>query len=195
VLDAGAHWGYFTLLAAKHAGPDGFVVAFEPDPRSLERLRWNVRANGFEQRTRVVHAALGSAAGAVPLFTHPTYHSWTSLYPLEGGVAERSVKVVAAADELAGQRPFDVVKIDVEGAEVEAIRGMREILRGGRPMVFVECNPPALERAGATVDDLLGELRALGYDVQAIDERDGSLRGVREALAQAQFVNLVCSPA
>lgn len=195
VLDAGAHWGLFTLVAADRVGPQGGVVAFEPDSRSVERLRWNVVANDLEPRTRIIHAAVGDGTdGERPLFTHAQYESWSSLFEQDGATRAGTVRVLAADDALAGDAPFDIVKIDVEGAEVEALRGMQRILAEGRPVVFVECNPETLAHAGATVDELLAELASAGYRCQAIDETDGSLRDVAEALAEAPMVNLRCDP-
>lgn len=194
VLDGGAHWGYFTLLAAKAAGPSGAVVAFEPDPRSFERLRWNVQANELGDRVRLVNAALADHEGEQPLFTHPLHHSWTSLFELPGSTRTGSIETLSADHALGDDGPIDVVKLDVEGSELQALRGMRRMLGSWRPTLFLECHPTALSRAGSSVGELLSELRAAGYAAQAIDERDGSLNEVTEALAGAPFVNLRCVP-
>jgi FkbM family methyltransferase len=194
VFDGGAHWGYFTLLAAQAVGPAGSVVAFEPDARSSERLEWNVRANGFGDRVTVVKAALSDTAGTHELFAHPRHHSWSSLFATPGSEVAHSVSTVTADDTVEGA--FDVVKLDVEGSEVAALRGMRDLLarRDRQPVLFVECHPEALRRAGTGVSDLLAEVRAAGYDIRAIDEQTGNLRDVDGALEGALFVNLVCEP-
>jgi FkbM family methyltransferase len=194
VLDGGAHWGYFSLLAAQAVGPSGSVVAVEPDPRSAERLRWNVRANDFGDRVALIEAALSDSSGTRQLFAHPRHHSWSSLFATPGAAALDSIAVVAADDAV--DEGFDIVKLDVEGSEVHALRGMRGLLRerARRPVLFVECHPDALGRAGTSVDELLEELREAGYEAHAIDEQTGALADVEQALAGSLFVNLYCEP-
>jgi len=191
VLEAGAHIGYVTLQAARAVGPTGRVIAFEPNPRTLPVLRRNVEANGFADRVEIVEVALGSAPGRASFFLTPAGDE-SSLH--RDAAPEDVVDVeVDTADARLGDTHVDVVKIDVEGGEVEALRGMRELLRRARPVVFAECNPEALEAAGTSVDELLGELDALGYDVRWIDEEARELRSFDELWA-AEYVNLRCAP-
>lgn len=192
VLEAGAHIGYVTLQAARAVGPSGRVVSFEPNPRTLPVLRRNVEANGFGDRVEIVPAALGSAPGRVSFHVTPAGDT-SSLHA--GAIAGDSVEVeVATADASLAGGAVDVVKLDVEGGEVEALRGMRELLRRGRPVVFAECNPQVLEAAGTSAAALAAELESLDYDVRWIDERAHALRPLDEPWAE-EYVNLRCTPA
>jgi hypothetical protein len=77
---------------------------------------------------------------------------------------------VVALDGLDLRRPVRFIKMDVEGAEPQVIRGAEAILREDRPVILSELHPTQLERAsGATVDELLARMRALGYRAQALD--------------------------
>jgi FkbM family methyltransferase len=191
VLEAGAHIGYVTLQAARAVGPSGRVIAFEPNPRTLPVLRRNLEANGLADRVEIVELALGSAPGRASFFLTPAGDE-SSLHgrAASGDVVEVEVD---AADAQLGEAAVDVVKLDVEGGEVEALRGMRALLRRASPVVFAECNPEALAAAGTSVGDLLGELEALDYEVRWIDEAARELRPLDEPWA-GEYVNLRCAP-
>ncbi len=191
VLDGGAHIGYLTLQAARAVGPAGRVIAVEPNPNTLAALRRNIDANPVGAPVTVVPVALGAAAGSGSLFVTPAGDT-SSLQP--PGIEAREVPVdVRTVDELVDGDPVDVVKLDLEGSEVEALRGMRRLIGRSRPTIFVECNPEALTAAGTSVDELLGELVAYDYDVRWIDERGRALRSV-ETAPRDDYVNLRCTP-
>lgn len=96
------------------------------------------------------------------------------------------------ADEAVGG-PVDVVKLDVEGSELAALRGMEGLLRRNHAprALFVECHPELLERAGASRDELLDWLRAAGYDVTWIDEANRRTAPLSEPWGE-HYVNLRC---
>jgi hypothetical protein len=87
-----------------------------------------------------------------------------------------------------------VVKLDLEGGEVEALRGMRQVISSSpAPLLFVECNPSALARAGTSVEALLGELHAAGLSVRVIDETRRALAAPGRELTRVRgHVNLLC---
>lgn len=189
VLEGGPYIGYLTLLAARAVGESGSVVAVEPNPETLDTLRANVTRNGFESRVRIVQAALGDRDGRA------------SFYMTEGGDTSslhrpahrvRRVEVdVLRGDALIEE--VDVIKLDLEGNEVAALRGLRALVLRSRPVIFCECNPEMLAAAGASTEELLAELDELGYEVRWIDERARTLRRVGEPW-EGGYANLACSP-
>jgi FkbM family methyltransferase len=171
-VDAGANWGYFSLVAASGAGADCRVLALEPDPRMFDALAQNVRLNGLTQIT-LRAAAASSTEGRARL---------TGFDPasLNRGVsrlgAERAEGPVFDVDCVTIDRltadfsRVDLVKIDVEGAEDLVLDGMRDGLAAGRYRAIVlELHPDLLRARGAEPESCLQRLRNAGYEGRTID--------------------------
>lgn len=162
-FDVGANVGFHTVIAARCTGPAGRVVAFEPLPANAAALRHNVALNRFTH-VQVVAAAVAANEGRarLALAEEPT---WAHLAGGDAAAAERTIDVrVVGIDALvaAGEvPPPDVVKIDVEGAELDVLRGMMRTLRERRPVIICELHDTA--RAAAAF------FQGAGYDVQALE--------------------------
>jgi len=160
VYDVGANVGLYTLLAARLVGAAGTVVAYEPAAAIADVLERNVRLNGFAT-IRVRRVAVGAAAGEAALVTREV-ETGATVVEGEGGIR---VPVVCLDDELAAGLPApDVVKIDVEGGELDVLAGMAEILRACRPVLLCEMHGLNREVAAA--------LRPLGYELAAVESDD-----------------------
>jgi FkbM family methyltransferase len=173
VVDGGAYHGLYTLLAAKRVGVAGRVLAIEPHPASRERLEANVARNRFENVV-VFPGALADAKGEAALRA-PTDYRWlgeSSLRPdRQERRAQSSISVVTerldALLELVGRRPLDIVKLDVEGLEAEALRGGRMAISRDYPAIILEVND--LHAAhGVMSAPALDLLRDWGYRIHAI---------------------------
>lgn len=178
-VDAGANLGYFTLLAAKRVGPAGRVDTIEPQPDNRARLEYHLRCNGSPPQVVVHPVALADTSGTVTIHAYPPgdahhNHGCASLFP-EPGARTTGVKVpgVTLDDLLAGAQPR-LIKMDLEGAEVLAVRGMRRLVTGPNPpMLIVEYNPPQARTAGFEPDAwmrLLLEMQP-NYRIDIIDWR------------------------
>lgn len=193
VLEGGAHLGFVTVHAARAAGPNGRVITFEANPTVLGVLHENLVANGVADRVEVVPKALGDGAGRTRFYVSGG-GEMSSLFapPVESVPVD--VEIVRADEEVSG--PVDVVKLDIEGAELAALRGMTSLLAGARPpqTLFLECNPESLERAGTSAEELFAWLAAHGYETEWIDEARGRTAPLTETWAEA-YVNLRCSRA
>jgi FkbM family methyltransferase len=193
VVEAGAHMGYVTLQCARAAGPTGRVIAFEANPRAVPLIERNLSANGLDARVTVVPLALGDIPGR-----HAFYLSGggdtSSLREPEGASERVEVAVTTLDTWLDPTVIVDVVKLDIEGGEVAALRGMSESLERAGPnlIVLAECNPPLLEQFGSSTDELVGILRGHGLDVRWIDEERKSLRPLDEVDWSHGYVNLYC---
>lgn len=160
VIDGGAHVGLYTVLAARHGA---HVVAFEPDPYNFRALRVNAR---HLPNVRLVEKALGDRAGTTTFHVSPG--TIGSSVVDRAGTRPRVVETSSIDAELAG-RAIDslVVKLNIEGAELQALEGARETLaRAAAVSMFVEVNPPLL--AGAP-DEVERWLTDAGFDVAYID--------------------------
>jgi FkbM family methyltransferase len=188
VVEGGAHLGFVTVHEARAVGPDGRVFVFEPNVEVLGVLRENLQLNGIGDRVEIVPNALGDSTGRARFFVRADE---SSLYEPTSDFDPVEVDVVRADELIAG--PVDVVKLDVEGAELAALRGMEGFLNGAQPprALFLECNPVLLARAGSSPDELVAWLHARSYDVEWIDEANGRAVSITEPWTEP-YVNLRC---
>lgn len=162
--DIGAHVGFFTVLGARLVGEQGRVYTFEPLPANVAALRHNLALNAFPH-VELFDAAVSETAGESGL---QLVGNSTGPKLLEAGVREDSrgtitVRTVALDALLAaGQiQPATVMKVDVEGAEIEVMRGARQLLTQHRPVVICEMHGRNAEYVA-----LMAEL---GYQVRTLD--------------------------
>ncbi|HEV2034894.1 MAG TPA: FkbM family methyltransferase [Candidatus Dormibacteraeota bacterium] len=138
--DVGAHMGYFALVLAKLVGPDGRVLAIEPDPRNLEALRTNLFANGITN-VSVTPAAVADESAEVLFATFPfssVSHIADSRTPSD---ARRITVAAITLDSFVyeeGNPAPSFIKIDVEGAEARVLSGATQVLRKAAPVVIAE---------------------------------------------------------
>ncbi|CAO3358598.1 FkbM family methyltransferase [Azospirillum melinis] len=169
VFDIGAYTGIYALTAAR-AAPEARIVAVEPVPANLARLKKNLEANGCGN-VLAVHAAILDRPGEVTLSRTASGDFLTSGASIvrQPGVEDvtcETVRGLTGGDllELAGETAVDLVKIDVEGAEAQVLGGMAEILEQCGPDLLIEC----LDQDSADRVDAI--LRPLGYRFHAIDD-------------------------
>lgn len=170
VLDIGANIGYFTLQLARHAGPQGRVVAFEPEPENVALLRRNVELNGY-RTVEVVGAAVGDGPGTVTLHVAAENRGDHRLFGEADGRPTLEVPMVSIDAYLAehGIERVDVVKIDVQGAEGLVFAGMRRLLAERPPrLLLVEFWPFGLRRCGQDPAALLDSLASVGHRIEEI---------------------------
>lgn len=170
VWDIGANHGYTTLLFARLAGEKGHVCAFEPEPGNVGILIRNIGLNSAEDRVTILSAAIGSESGTARLSVgdHCDNHF---LEGVGGGAAYKtvgSIEVVQrSVDDLIAEgslRPPDVIKLDVEGAELAALDGMKRCLATLRPRLMVEAHGWNPETASwRTAAPMFDALTARGY--------------------------------
>jgi FkbM family methyltransferase len=174
-IDAGGHIGFFTMQMAAAVGSAGRVYAFEPLEANADLLERSIAENRFGDRIRFQRAAVGAASGTATLtFPLETLNSGGAYLLPDGGVplagnCKREVPLVAL-DALDLQRPVRVIKMDVEGAEPQVLRGAQRILREDKPIILSELHPTQLERASSvTADQLLAQIVALGYRAHRLE--------------------------
>lgn len=171
-LDVGAHMGFFTIQMAAMVGPGGRVHAFEPLDRNAALLERSICENRFEERVVFYRAAVGAKSGSANLtFAAETLNSGGAYLmrdgtaPLTGNLV-KTVKMVAL-DDLHLPHPVRLIKMDVEGAEPQVIKGAERLLKQDKPVMLSELHPTQLERAsGMTPDEFLGLVRSAGYRAQ-----------------------------
>lgn len=167
VVDAGANVGQYALLAGKAVGPSGSIHAFEPVPRTVALLGRHVGANGLSN-VRINRAALWCESKTVRLGLSAEMAGNSGAYSISAHGEEGEVESPAIRfDDYAAEqklRRVDIVKLDVEGAELCALRGMSRMLRRDRPLLLMEVNRVTCLRSGHDTDALWKLLAEdLGY--------------------------------
>lgn len=185
VYDVGAHIGTYTLIALKGIGPSGRVVAYEPfafTRRYLERhLEWN--APGGRVVTRDV--CCGAAPGQQAFYYAPgRAEGMAGLVPVEGFSEEMAAVTTIDRDAAALDAPPSVIKIDVEGAEWDVLKGAETILRDHHPRISLSLHPQALAKRGATPEEVLAWLAERGYESKVI-ARDHEIHVIAKFQAAA----------
>ena len=175
-FDVGSNVGFFALLAAREVGPDGAVHAFEPVPRIAEAVRRNAALNGFAH-VHVHAVAVADVAGEAELLlaAHPG-GATLSAADAPGDPAGTTIVRVVTLDELvrSGDVPVPhVVKIDVEGFELQVLDGMAELLRTHRPAVVCELDAPTPSLLAGKVAALRARMAQVEYHVHDLPDSYG----------------------
>jgi FkbM family methyltransferase len=199
-VDVGANVGYFTLLAASLVGDTGRVAAVEAHPELFGLLRRNLVMNGHQHSVRLWQRAAWSEQTSLLFHRRVNYSANSSVGSLpaaalaELGDEEDAVEVQAARlDDLLGDLGrVDVMKIDVEGAEVHALRGMDGILSANPGLtLMLEWSPGQLIQVGDSPEALVEILREHGFGLRLM-ERD--LARIEPAeLLDIPYANIVAS--
>jgi len=169
-IDVGANIGWYSVHAAKIVGPNGKVVAFEPEPNNLALLHRNVQVNGLSN-VIVDSRALSKEAGSFKLYLEKNNLGMHSLVVEHDGKQYIDVQTMRFDDYWKNQGEIKLVKIDTEGAEGMILEGMRDTLKSQKNLeIIMEFAPERLIKSGYDPDTLLKELYALGYKASIIDE-------------------------
>lgn len=198
VIDVGANEGLFTLFFRKRVGASGRVIAIEPSERELIHLQRNLRLNGFSD-VDVIPLAVSDHLGRAMLNLAETGHAGHNALgppaaPWVSVIDEVEVELTTL-DALAHARSWpriDLIKMDIEGSELNALRGAEQILARDRPMLLLEAEEEALSLRQASLSELLSWLAARGYRAMDFSDTDGApaLLGTRDP----RTVNLVFMP-
>jgi FkbM family methyltransferase len=180
-VEVGTNIGYYTTLAATRVGPRGRVIGFEANPRLAELASRSLCLNMAHTWAEVRPQAVADRSGVLTLYTHSHFSGNSSIMPgvldsqslaldIDPAAAHRRVDVPAVTldEALAGQK-VDFVKMDIEGAEPLAVRGMSELLRANpRLQMVLEFAPALLRAAGFEPAEVLADLRKAGFTLARI---------------------------
>lgn len=199
-IDIGAHYGIYSLLAAKRARK---VYAFEPVPENYEVLKRNIHDNQLSDKIVPINKAVSDTEGVVEFNV-----TWASdsagFYEHPNAEVIRKIRVETNAIdiELKGTKDISFIKIDTEGHEIHVLNGLRDTLRQNKSAtMLIEFNPECLANAGSSSGKLIEAILELGYDIFALHEESRNMVRVTagmsdDAILQGlKYLNFLCLPA
>lgn len=170
VLDIGAHIGLFSAIAAKVTGDSGKVFAFEPAPNTLPVLYQTIRINQLGNVISPVNHAMGKETGKITFFiSDEEADNSNSLISYKQDRKLNAVEVeVNTIDSFVASKKLsrvDFIKIDVEGAEFDTIRGGMEVFKKFQPAFILAIHPEPIEKKGDKLEDIYNFILSLNYNI------------------------------
>ncbi len=175
VLDIGANIGFFTMLSAALVKSSGSVMAIEPNPENAKLVELSRRANGFENVT-VVQAGAGRALGLLVLNTAYSNGTTSTLSDDAAELADATTVTCLRIDDIVPMdKQIGFIKIDIEGAEYNALLGASNLIKRCHPVIVSEFSPGLMQGiSGVDAREFLKFVLDFGYGVSII-EPNGSL--------------------
>ena len=177
VLDIGANIGYYALMEAALVGEQGHVYAVEPSPQNYLLLNKNVKLNDFEKVIETFQIGISDRIGVAKLHLasssnlhtfHPIKYNYTQDDYLSDNVID--VPTTTISDFAGDKKKIDLIRMDIEGYEVEAFRGMMKILVEDRfsPKILFETHRPKYDDKKHSIKKAMTDLFKEGYCVKII---------------------------
>lgn len=171
VIDVGANIGYYTLLFSRLVGDQGKVFSFEPEPNNFEILKKNIEVNSYKN-VKIEPVALSDKNGELDLFVSDNMLNH-KIYRTENTTKSIKIKTITLDDYISKHELTDkinFVKIDVEGAELKVMNGMKHILQESKKLkIFTEFMFHHLRQCGSEPKDLVDLLLDEGFEIHYVD--------------------------
>jgi FkbM family methyltransferase len=174
LLDVGANIGLVSL-AVLAAVPDVRIYAFEPAPLQHDLLAETIRRNSLENKIELSAVALTDASGTAEFAVHSRRHAAGDGF-VDTGRSGPARRITVRTDTLdrwwheSGRPQVDVIKLDVEGAELLVLRGAETVLRSLRPTLFLEIDSRNLAVYPYDQEDVIAYLASVGYRVNQVED-------------------------
>jgi FkbM family methyltransferase len=168
VVDAGANFGYNAVMMGKKLGPDGVLIAFEPQKIIYQQLNGNIILNNiFNSYT--FNTALSNKSGEEIHMNVVNYNSeWVNIGDTSVGHGGEKVSTLAL-DDLELLSNFNFLKLDVQGYELFVLEGGINVIRKFMPYIFIEVEPHQLDKFHKQEIDIFNFLKNIGYEVYNIN--------------------------
>ena len=173
VYDIGANIGFFTIIAARLVGQSGHVYAFEPVSENVINIQRNVNLNRYANVTVFENAVSRSTGkGELLLTKHPGGHTLSSAGNPHNVVRSITVDLVSIDDMISKKtiKPPEVVKIDVEGAEIGVLQGMKQTIKQYRPIIIYEIDDRDIEAFEKKQKIINKFLKSFKYQIKTLEE-------------------------
>ncbi len=166
VLDVGANLGQMSLLFSELAGPDGSVHAFEADDYIHWVLNKNIAANG-RTTIKTYQAAVYDSCGSTVFYPEQDFQRFESYgsYGIDPKASSGREVTTLTIDSLDIKTPISLIKVDIQGSDLFALRGARRTIETHRPTVIFEFEEQFQSAFGTSLDDYLRFVEEIGYRV------------------------------
>jgi FkbM family methyltransferase len=196
IIDIGANLGYYSVILGKLLKPSDKLFAFEANPLVIEMLNKNIAINDLQENIEVFNCALSDINNQklklyLPLRAGSSAASLNKLHPDD---KNNSIEILTRRLDDVGQiRNLDrisLIKIDVEGAELNVIKGALETIRENKPVIFIELLRKWSKIFGYHPNDVLRILQELGYKVFEVNRVLTSIESIDDATVSTNFLLL-----
>ena len=173
IIDVGAHIGLVSLPIASVMPSDGILISFEPGDINRKLLEYHIKINGFNKNVRVESHLVGEKkANEVSFFEINEPTGMNSLAEISDNY-KCVTKSQVCLDDYCKENQLcpDVIKIDVEGAELNVLKGAKDIIIKFKPQIFLSVHPKQIKMIGHTLEELTDFITSLNY---IITQTDGS---------------------
>lgn len=204
VVDLGAHIGYYTLMMAKLVGQNGKVFAFEPEPRNLELLHKNIEVNSYKN-IEVIPKAVSDIDGVCTLFVGQESFGANKIFKPKktdtqkfDEIKTKTIRLDDYFKEIGFLKKISFIKMDIEGSEVRALQGMKNILELNENLkIFTEINRDALEDNNSNFKNMLELLNEYDFKFYVPDKKESEWEKVEidsfeELLENDSVMNILC---
>lgn len=195
IIDIGAHIGLFSVIASQVTGENGKVYAFEPAPSTYQLLQKTLTINHNESVIETFQRAVGRGTGKITFFVSDgladngnSLVNYKDDRPLHGIDVE--VTSVDAFIKEKNLRRLDFIKIDVEGAEYDTLRGASETLQSLRPVCIVAIHPEPIKTKGDRLEDIYDFIISCRYRIMFNKKEFSKV----ELLANKELIDLHIYP-
>tara|TARA_Y100000591_G_scaffold150719_1_gene129593 strand:+ start:2616 stop:3443 length:828 start_codon:yes stop_codon:yes gene_type:complete len=171
ILDIGAHVGLTILPLCEMSSNNTKIYGFEPSSRNFDALKFNVKLNNFH-KVILENCLVGEEDVHEALFYETDDISATSsIVNNENRNFEKTFKKQVSIDSYCQKNNLcpDLIKIDVEGAEISVLRGAKETMKRFKPIIFLSVHPNQILQLGGSEEDLLEIINYCGYSISNID--------------------------
>lgn len=199
IIDIGANLGYYTVLASLRAGDGGLVVAFEPEPNFFKLLSKNISRNNLKNVNHF-ELAIAEKNGVSKLHLSSENKGHNSLICSEELKTSVQVKTTTLDEFLTARKikKIDVIKMDIEGAEILAIEGMKDALIKNMPLLFLEFSPHSIVKLNRNPFHFLSTIHEVGYSIFEINKTRRSLDKVTDfqkfisSIPKGKYADIYC---
>lgn len=183
VVDVGANIGYFSLLASSLVGAHGRVLCIEPSHRNLSKLSGHLWQNKCSN-TLILSVAAGQESGSAEIY-FPTYNNAGAATLRANPTTQPQHTLVLALDDIFEAHAVspDFIKLDIEGFELHALKGMERTLKRCAPVIVCELSDSFLREIGQSASELVSYMEGLGYSCQSISDSAGAPAGTKMSVA------------